>query len=741
MCHSSLSRDKRQSRKTNLTMSNYSAIQPGFNEQYEELQKNLVFTPSNTILWYECLVCHRKSATEERLNIHVQQKHETEVKSQVDAPTVPLAPPISQGNEPFKCLSCPFACTTNADLMRHSKKHKGIKPFSCKICGKTFSQKGNLKPHMLRHTGESPYPCSICNKSFNHKTSLKKHMNDHVNPRTISCRFCSKCTFSTIEQRNLHESSKHAKEDVDCIICGVILSSALGLKMHIAQMHPEIPGASEFSADKKWACQYCNKKFSTKAYLIVHHKIHRGEKPFKCQLCEYRAVSKDSVKKHAERAHGQMKMLSCNLCDKTFSYYSHKKSHMLRHYNLKPFNCNLCPRSFLLKRHLTDHLRLHKGEPSFRCDKCDVAYILPDSLRKHKDLHLSNPIKCHICCKEFWVTGRYNKHMMMHRREYNGKPVTVKKPFKCHLCGKAFKVQRFLNKHLINGCAETDDSNLECSECGMFISSLTLLKKHMKTYHNLKEYSCLVCAEPFKRIRHLVEHTEKMHPNEADKDIKTAHVEVQKDKITKYQSSTKKTLKRATGNEDITLYTLDESDSLNNILVINEEDMMQADQIEITKIKEEASEVTYECYSCGLVCLSYDELVDHQMIHDHEVTEDVKRETADITGGNNSYTRNSVDEDELEDRIVISKVEINPSSIDESDGEAESTREGAFQRRRRQTLEEDSDSCEEDEEKIVCYECSMCHLRYLTYEECQLHYNKVHKTNTKKKTQKWGKKR
>uniref|UniRef100_A0A2P2I7S5 Zinc finger protein 260-like n=1 Tax=Hirondellea gigas TaxID=1518452 RepID=A0A2P2I7S5_9CRUS len=707
------------SRDELMVIEDYGGVQPGFNEQYEEMQKNLVFTPSNTVLWFECHFCKRKSATEERLERHIAEKHsgnQTEKHAEsVERPNT----------EPFKCSICSFSCSTNADLMRHSKKHKGIKPYSCKICNRTFSQKGNLKPHMLRHSDESPYQCNICPKAFNHKSSYKKHMEEHTTPKNFPCRHCNKQSFATEQLRTQHEQNKHPKDDVDCIICGVILNSTLGLKMHIAQMHPNVPGASQFTAEKKWACQYCNKKFSTKTYLIVHHKIHRGEKPFKCEECDYRAVSRDSVKKHAERSHGQMKPLKCNICPRTFMYYSHKKSHMLRHYNLKPFSCHLCNRSFQLKRHLTDHIRLHEGKPKYKCEQCDVAYVLPDSLRKHKDLHLSSPLICHICEKQFYVTGRYNKHMTMHRREYSGKPMNVSKPFKCHLCSKAFKVKRFLTKHLLNGCADVNN-HFECTECCEVLASEQLMKQHMKALHNLKEYCCFVCADAFKRIHHLFEHIEKEHPNESVKDARIMQATIRKDFTNKGMlSSTSKDAGSSFGtlqeNTEIRLVECDDTELANNVLVINEVDMSirteDSTQPQQT-IKIEEGDVNYQCTICGTICCSYDEIVEHQLGHEQDFTNfsEVKNESKESS-------TTVVDEQQQLDDKILDTIHIDLDKIDNLEHQL-----------KREVVEEyhEAEEGSDEDETVTCYECRSCGLRYPTYEECEDHYNAVHMSSNKK---------
>ncbi|KAF2353541.1 Zinc finger C2H2-type [Trinorchestia longiramus] len=727
--------DLLQSKSGSVVLSDYNCTySQAFNEQYEELQKNLVFTPSTEKLWFDCPICKRKSATEERLERHIKQKHHSATSASSKLVRDENLSPSAQASEPFKCTVCKFACHTNADLMRHSKKHWGIKPYVCSICGKRFSQKGNLKPHMLRHSGVSPFACDFCPKTFNHRTSRKKHMEEHVNPKEFACRFCTSMTFSSLEQRNSHELTKHSQDDVDCIICGVILNSALGLKMHISQMHPDFPGANQLTSEKKWACQYCNKKFSTKAYLIVHHKIHSGEKPFKCDKCSYTAVSKDSVKKHVERSHGMMKPLSCNLCSKTFTYYSHKKAHMLRHYNLKPFNCELCARSFMLKRHLNDHMRMHEGNPSFRCELCDVAYVLPDSLRKHKDMHLSTPLKCHICKTDFWVAGRYNRHMQKHRREFHGKNCSESKPYKCHMCSKYFKLRRFLTRHFAEGCKTTLGAQLRCTECEEQHPDEKSLKRHMKIFHNLKEHSCYVCAEAFKRISHLNQHLIEKH-NEA--------AYYPRDQMKKEMRNSSCDTEDECIGRGITVVSHGPVDEPKNVLVIS-------DLTNASYIKEEpldSLELFYQCMTCDERFDSEYSLQEHQKTsHDCDTTTEsiplvstvvIKEELEEKESPMlDSNANNSWDMPHLEYKFLDENGCANREAAINNDGTAVVNRESVSNDD--VALDGSNEEVRDDDELVTCYECTLCEARFATYDLCERHYYVSH---LKKRKPKRGRKK
>lgn len=75
---------------------------------------------------------------------------------------------------------------------------------------------------------------------------------------------------------------------------------------------------------------FCNKIFNERGNLQVHHRIHSGERPYKCQYCPKQFTTIGNRNDH-ERRHNQDKPYACNFC--SIKYY--RKYQLTRHINRK----------------------------------------------------------------------------------------------------------------------------------------------------------------------------------------------------------------------------------------------------------------------------------------------------------------------------------------------------------------------------------------------------------------------
>ncbi|NWH36375.1 GLIS3 protein, partial [Chloropsis hardwickii] len=147
--------------------------------------------------------------------------------------------------------------------------------------------------------------------------------------------------------------------------CGKLYDHQEELVRHIEKIHIDQRKGEDFTCF--WAgCPRRFKPFNARYKLLIHMRVHSGEKPNKCTF---------------------------EGCKKAFSRLENLKIHLRSHTGEKPYLCQHpgCQKAFSNSSDRAKHQRTHLDTKPYACEipGCTKRYTDPSSLRKHVKAHSS----------------------------------------------------------------------------------------------------------------------------------------------------------------------------------------------------------------------------------------------------------------------------------------------------------------------------------------------------------------
>ncbi len=277
-----------------------------------------------------------------------------------------------------KCVKCKLTFSSNTLYYRHLKSvHKETKPVQCIACPERFESTTSLNTHKFMHPTLVPFRCDVCRLRYSSKRGLEKHVISSQHAQTSEfgnwnvytefdefdqvCFLCKK-KFANYSSFHMHLCFGCITiNGSTCNMCKSKFQTMQELQNHLVDEHklaPEIAAEKIKSKEKalRHTCTLCPKVLNSSSALSYHMKVHRDDKKFKCEKCEYRTVTVGDLKKHMQK-HSDEKPFKCSTCNKGFKNPREQKNCMLRHLGDKPHKCNQCPKTFFLKQGLKDHFR------------------------------------------------------------------------------------------------------------------------------------------------------------------------------------------------------------------------------------------------------------------------------------------------------------------------------------------------------------------------------------------------
>ncbi|XP_075681820.1 zinc finger protein ZFAT isoform X2 [Rhinoderma darwinii] len=213
---------------------------------------------------------------------------------------------------------------------------------------------------------------------------------------------------------------------------------------------------------KIFTCEYCNKVFKFKHSLQAHLRIHTNEKPYKCPLCNYASAIKANLSVHMRKHTGEK--FSCDHCSFSCLSKGHLKVHVERVHKKIKQHCRFCKKKYSDVKNLIKHIKeTHDLLDKKVKDNFDELRLLT---REGKRQLLYD---CHVCERKFKNELERDRHMLVHGDE---------RPFACELCDHGATKYQSLELHI-----RKHPFVYVCSKCFKKFVSTVRLKAHIKEFH------------------------------------------------------------------------------------------------------------------------------------------------------------------------------------------------------------------------------------------------------------------
>ncbi|XP_075599378.1 zinc finger protein ZFAT isoform X1 [Balearica regulorum gibbericeps] len=467
---------------------------------------------------FMCKLCNLFSPNQSELLSHVSEKH-TEDGTNVDDIIIPLQP-----------LTVPTNINKDGEELLVVKRKRGRpKGSTKKFCVDEDVAENNPVPSEETSPGTEEGPelsevspgsleCRKCNRKFSNTRQLRKHIciivlnegeeeGDGGNDSDVDLDRKEDEREKTPKRPRVQKTEKTPSTKETEQVSGAknpIISVVL-------TAHEAIPGATKI-VPVEAAPQ--ESEPTTPEATVQDPSQRRGYQEYAIQQTPYEQTMKSS-----RLGPTQLKIFTCEYCNKVFKFKHSLQAHLRIHTNEKPYKCSYCSYASAIKANLNVHMRKHTGE-KFSCDYCTFTCLSKGHLKVHIErVHKKIKQHCRFCKKKYSDVKNLIKHI---KETHDLQDKKVKDVFDelrlmtregkrqllydCHICERKFKNELDRDRHML---VHGDERPFACELCGHGATKYQALELHVRKHPFV--YVCSVCLKKFVSSVRLRAHIKDVH--------------------------------------------------------------------------------------------------------------------------------------------------------------------------------------------------------------------------------------
>ncbi|XP_064410016.1 zinc finger protein ZFAT-like isoform X3 [Latimeria chalumnae] len=480
---------------------------------------------AGTVSIFMCKLCNLFSPSQAELLTHVSEKHAQEGIGPNDI-IVPLRP-----------LSAPESSAKNGEELLVTKRKRGRPKGSTK---KFYADEESTDNHVgnpneeshaeqqeeggggEREIGPDSLECRKCNRKFSNKRQRMKHIciiglkeeleEDGDPGNDPEVRLDSK---ERDEEREVVQKRSRVQR-MEKIASPKESDQNPGVKKPIISVvltaHEAIPGATKIvpiEATPQEAVPKADSESSDR-----DPSLKRGYQEYAIQQVPYEQAVKSN-----RLGPTQLKIFTCEYCNKVFKFKHSLQAHLRIHTNEKPYKCPHCNYASAIKANLNVHMRKHTGE-KFSCTYCAFACLSKGHLKIHIErVHKKIKQHCRFCKKKYSDVKNLLKHIREAHDMQDSKVKDVYDELRlltregkrqllydCQICERKFKNELDRDRHML---VHGDARPFACELCDHGATKYQALELHMRKHPFV--YICSVCLRKFVSSVRLKSHIKEAH--------------------------------------------------------------------------------------------------------------------------------------------------------------------------------------------------------------------------------------